>query len=186
MAKGRQILAPERFGLVLHRLAHQLIENFGLFENVCIVGIQEKGVTLSENLITLIKSEEKKIKSIDFGKLDISFYRDDYRFRAKPIKVSPTDIEFSLDGKQVILVDDVLYTGRTIQAALSALQDFGRPSRVDLLVMVDRRFKRQLPIEANFTGITVDAVDDAYVKVIWNEKPGKNNIKIFSADNGGE
>ncbi len=182
MASGRVILSPERFNLILHRLAHQIIENYNEFEDACIVGIQEKGVKLSQELINLLKQELGDKINIPFGKLDISFYRDDYRSREKPIKVSPTDLEFSLDGKRVLLIDDVLYSGRTIQAALSALQDFGRPSKVDLLVMVDRRFNRELPIKPNYLGITVDAVDEAYVKVAWDDKREKHKIQIFSAD----
>lgn len=182
MASGRVILSPERFNLVLHRLAHQIIENYNDFENACIVGIQEKGVKLSEELLKLLRSELGDEVNILFGKLDISFYRDDYRSREKPIKVSPTDLEFSLDGRRVILIDDVLYSGRTIQAALSALQDFGRPSKVDLLVMVDRRFNRELPIRPDYVGITVDAVDEAYVRVAWDDKKHKHKIQIFSAE----
>ncbi len=166
----------------MHRLAHQLIERYEYFEDACIIGIQEKGVTLSQKLIEIIEPEIEN-KKVTFGKLDISFYRDDYRLREKPIKVSPTEIDFSLEGKKVILIDDVLYSGRTIQAALSALQDFGRPTWVDLLVMVDRRFNRHLPIQANFTGITVDSLDAAYVKVRWSEKENDDKVFIYSAEN---
>lgn len=182
MQSGRVILSPERFDIVLRRLAHQLLENYDDFENTCVIGIQEKGVILGQQLKALIEEEDKREEEILFGKLDISFYRDDFRSREIPIKVSPTDIEFSLDGKKVILIDDVLYTGRTIQAALSALQDFGRPSQVDLLVMVDRRFKRQVPIQPDYYGIVVDAFDNAYVRVIWNEKTSKHKVQIFSAE----
>jgi len=182
LAAGRLILAPGKFDLVLHRLANQIIENYNDFDNACIVGIQEKGVILSKHLIEIMKSELPAKNEILFGKLDISFYRDDYRFRETPIKVSPTDLEFSLDGKRVLLIDDVLYSGRTIQAALSALQDFGRPSKVDLLVMVDRRFNRELPIHPDYVGITVDAVDEAYVKVLWDDDKNKHKVQIFSAD----
>lgn len=182
MAAGRIIVQPGRFNLVLHRLANQIIENYDDFEDACIVGIQEKGVTLSKHLIEIIKSEIPAKAEILFGKLDISFYRDDYRLREKPIKVSPTELDFSLDGKRVLLVDDVLYSGRTIQAALSALQDFGRPSKVDLLVMVDRRFNRELPIHPDYVGVTIDAVDEAYVRVSWDDIKDNHKVQIFSAD----
>lgn len=183
MASGRVILSPSKFNFVLERLTHQLIENYGDFENTCIVGIQEKGVTLSQHLLKILETKSGLRKKIEFGKLDISFYRDDYRLRDEPIKVSPTDLEFSLEGKKVILIDDVLYSGRTIQAALSALQDFGRPSKVELLVMVDRRFNRQLPIHSDYTGIVVDALDEAYVRVVWDDAKSAHCIRIFSAEN---
>jgi len=181
LAKGRVILSPKRFNITLKRLAHQLIENYDNFENTCFIGIQEKGVTLSEHLIEVINKEQKK-NLLEFGKLDISFYRDDYRVREKPIKVSPTDIDFSLEDRKVVLIDDVLYSGRTIQAALSAIQDFGRPASVDVLVMVDRRFNRNLPIQPNYFGVVVDALDEAYVKVKWNENSDNHKVFIYSAD----
>ncbi len=183
MASGRVILSPSKFNFVLERLTHQLIENYGDFDNTCIVGIQEKGVRLSQNLIKLLESKSDLKNKIEFGKLDISFYRDDFRLRDQPIKVSPTDLEFSLEGKKVILIDDVLYSGRTIQAALAALQDFGRPLKVELLVMVDRRFNRQLPIHPDYTGIVVDALDEAYVRVVWGDDKNDHRIRIFSAEN---
>lgn len=183
MASGRVILSPSKFNFVLERLTHELIENYGDFDNTCIVGIQEKGVTLSQNLIQILESTSGLKKKIQFGKLDISFYRDDFRLRDQPIKVSPTDLEFSLEGKKVILIDDVLYSGRTIQAALAALQDFGRPLKVELLVMVDRRFNRQLPIHPDYTGIVVDALDEAYVRVVWGQDKSDHRIRIFSAEN---
>jgi pyrimidine operon attenuation protein/uracil phosphoribosyltransferase len=141
MSKGKTILKEGKFRLTLERLAQQLIEEHGDFDNTCIIGIQEKGVELAERILELINIKNKKNK-LQFGKLDTTFYRDDFRTHGKPLRASNTDIEFILDNKHVILVDDVLYTGRTILSALAALQDFGRPSNVQLLVMVDRRFYR--------------------------------------------
>lgn len=181
MSKGRVILSPKVFNITLRRLAHQLIENFDDFSNTSIIGIQEKGVTLAENLIHILQDKFKN-GELEFGKLDISFYRDDYRLRDTPIKVSPTDIDFSLEGKKVILIDDVLYSGRTIQAALSAIQDFGRPMSVDVLVLVDRRFNRSLPIQPNFSGVVVDALDEAYVRVKWDEKGEDHKVFIYSPE----
>jgi len=114
----------------------------------------------------------------DYGKLDITFHRDDFR-RGRQLTPSKNEIEFIIEGKKVILVDDVLYTGRTIQSALNALQHFGRPNSVELLVFVDRRFNRHLPIQANYVGMTVDAINEAYVRVKWKEHSGKDEILFF-------
>lgn len=116
---------------------------------------------------------------LPYGKLDITFYRDDFRHRTKPLEAHPTQINFLVEGKRVILIDDVLYTGRTVQAALTALNHYGRPERVELAVMVDRRFNRHLPIQADYTGITVDALHHAYVRVEWTETHGADQILIF-------
>jgi pyrimidine operon attenuation protein/uracil phosphoribosyltransferase len=149
-------------------------------ENTCILGIQESGVVLAERLIPALKKLYGK-KSILFGKLDISFYRDDFRTRKNPIKVSSTDIEFDLEGKQIILIDDVLYTGRTVHAAISAILDFGRPDKIEFLTLVDRRFNRHFPIKADYKGIIVDALDEAYVKVDWEQIDGEDRILLYSA-----
>lgn len=178
MPKGKVILKPEKFDFTLRRLCHQLIENYDDFNNTCIIGIQDRGAILSDEIVKVLK-EEMGV-SVDYGKLDISFYRDDYRRRDQPISPSQTLIDFLVEGKKVILVDDVLYTGRTIHAAMTALQHFGRPERVELLVFVDRRFNRHLPISADYSGITVDAIEEAYVKVEWGHINGKNQIKFFS------
>lgn len=178
MQKGKVILQEERFKLTLERLAQEIIERHGDLSNCCIIGIQEKGVVLAERIISLIK-QRKKSTDITFGKLDITFYRDDFRTREMPIKATSTEIEFLLDGMEVILVDDVLYTGRTIQSALSALQDYGRPSKVHLMVMVDRRFNRHLPIQPDFTGLVVDSLDKAYVKVLHKEIDDKDQVLLF-------
>ena len=111
------------------------------------------------------------------------FYRDDFRTREIPIRANQTDIEFLLDGKHVILIDDVLYSGRTIQSALSALQDFGRPASIHLLVMVDRRFNRHLPIQPDYSGIVVDSLDEAYVKVEHTHVDGQDRVLLFPVKN---
>ncbi|WP_235295704.1 bifunctional pyr operon transcriptional regulator/uracil phosphoribosyltransferase PyrR [Portibacter marinus] len=180
MSKGRTILTDKRFELTLQRLAHELIENYGDFENTCIIGVQEKGVILAERIHKLIV-ETTKYEHLQLGKLDITFYRDDFRTRVEPLRASSTEIDFLIEGKRVILVDDVLYTGRTIQSALAALQDFGRPDQVELLCMVDRRFNRHLPIQADYIGIRVDAVDEAYVKVEWKGYEDRDRILLFAA-----
>lgn len=179
MSKGRVILSKERFSLTIDRLCHQLIEKYDTFDNTCLIGIQEGGVPLSARIHSRLK-EILGIPTIQYGKLDITFYRDDFRIREKPLKASKTDFQFSLENQNVVLMDDVVYTGRTIQAALTALNDFGRPQQVELVAMVDRRFNRHLPIQSNYIGLTIDALDQAYVKVEWSEKEGEDKILMYS------
>lgn len=182
MQKGKVILNSHIFGITLARLAHQMIETCEDFSNVCIVGIQEQGVILAERLIEIIQ-KSKPEANIEYGKLDITFYRDDFRLRNLPLKASKTEIDFLVENKKVILIDDVVYTGRTIHAAMSALQDFGRPSKVELLCMVDRQYNRHLPIQTDYAGIKIDSIDEAYVRVQWEAVEGKDQILIFSAKN---
>lgn len=179
MQKGRAILNKEQFQLTITRLCHQLIENYPSFEDCCIVGIQDRGSILSDRIMKTMKKLLPKTQ-IDYGKLDITFYRDDFRRRDTPLKASSTHMDFIIENKNVVLIDDVLYTGRTIQAALTALQQFGRPSKVDLLCLVDRRFNRALPIQSNYVGVTVDSIDEAYVKVEWKHIDGEDQILLFS------
>lgn len=179
MQKGKSILTGDHFQLTLRRLTQQLIENYGKFENTCIIGIQPRGVFFADRIVELIREDIPNAK-FDYGKLDITFYRDDFRRRETPIAASQTNIQFIVEDKKVILIDDVLYTGRTIQAALSALLDFGRPSQVELMTLVDRRFHRHLPIQSDYNGITVDALNNAYVKVEWKEAAKKDRILMFS------
>ena len=178
MNKGRIIMESERFGLTIQRLCHQLIESYDDFSDTCLVGIQTRGVWLSERLA--VELDKLGVKNVERGKLDITFYRDDFRIREKPMKASPTEMNFLVEGKRVILVDDVLYTGRTIQAALVALNHYGRPKDVALLSLIDRRFNRHLPIQPDFMGMAVDALDEAYVQVQHQEKHGKDLILSFS------
>lgn len=117
--------------------------------------------------------------TLDHGQLDITFYRDDFRTRAKPLKASSTSMNFLVEDRNVVLVDDVLYTGRTVTAALTALQHYGRPRRILLLTMVDRRFNREVPVKADLSGMRVDSVDEAYVRVEWEEKDGEDRILIY-------
>lgn len=179
MQKGRVILDQERFDLTIERLCHQLIENYGDFENACLIGVQPRGVLLAKRIHKRLKSILKK-KSIQYGELDITFYRDDFRIREKPLAASTTNINFLVENKRVLLIDDVLYSGRTIHAALTALQHYGRPKQVELVALVDRRFNRHLPIQSDYVGLTVDAVDEAYVKVEWKEIDGNDKILLFS------
>lgn len=178
MSNGRIILSKERFALTIDRLCHQLIENHDTFEATCLIGIQQGGIPLLDRIHRRL-IEITGIPDIESGKLDITFYRDDFRRRAKPLRASATEMNFLVEDKSVVLMDDVLYTGRSVQAALTALQHYGRPRKVELLTMVDRRFNRDLPIKADYVGIRVDALDEAYVRVEWQEIEGEDQVLIF-------
>lgn len=178
MSVGKTLLTRERFALTLERLCHQLLEDWGDFSNACVIGIQPRGTLLSnriyERLKQLIGNQE-----IEYGKLDITFFRDDFRMSNAPLAPHPNEIDFIVAGKKVLLIDDCLYTGRTVSAALAALQHYGRPDAVELLVLVDRRFNRHLPIQPDYFGITVDALDEAYIKVRWKETHGEDEVLLF-------
>jgi pyrimidine operon attenuation protein/uracil phosphoribosyltransferase len=178
MSHGRAILTQGRFAFTIDRLCHQLIENYDLFANACLIGIQPRGVLFADRLHQRLL-EITGLAFIEYGKLDITFYRDDFRHRDKPLRASVTQIDFLVENKNVILIDDVLYTGRTVQAAMSALQDYGRAKKVELVALVDRRFNRDLPIRADYTGIRVDALDEAYVKVEWSHLDGEDKILLY-------
>ncbi|MFT4565928.1 MAG: pyrimidine operon attenuation protein/uracil phosphoribosyltransferase [Saprospiraceae bacterium] len=178
MPRGKIILNEVQFGFTIKRLCHELIEEYDQFDNCCIIGIQDKGTILSDRIMLELK--ELVAVPIQYGKLDISFHRDDYRRRKTVIAPSPTEMDFIVEEKRVVLVDDVLYTGRSVHAAMSALQQFGRPKSIELLTFVDRRFNRHFPIQADYFGIRVDAIEEAYVQVEWKAHQGKDQIKFFA------
>jgi len=178
MSVGKTLLTRERFALTLERLCHQLLEDWGDFSNACVIGIQPRGTLLSNRIYERLKQLTDN-QEIEYGKLDITFFRDDFRMTDAPFAPHPNEIDFIVAGKKVLLIDDVLYTGRTISAALAALQHYGRPDAVELLVLVDRRFNRELPIQPDYFGIAVDALDEAYIKVRWQETHGDDEILLF-------
>ncbi len=161
------ILEKQQLHLTLRRLAHQLVEDLTSLENVVFVGLQPRGVQVSHLIVDHVQ-ELFPGEKIQYGVLDITFYRDDVRSELH--KANTTDIPFSIEDKQVILIDDVLYTGRTIRAALDALQDFGRPRKVELCVLVNRRFNRELPIQPDYFGKAIDTVQSQKVKVEWDRE----------------
>src|SRR4051812_15782333 len=161
-----QLMSASEIDRSLVRLAHEILEKSQDLDKLAFIGIRRRGVPLAQRLARKIESLEKR--AIPVGILDINLYRDDLTtVDIKPV-VSATDIPFSVQGKDVILMDDVLYTGRTIRAALDALFDHGRPSRVQLLVLIDRGH-RELPIEARFVGRTVQTSDSEIIEVKFQE-----------------
>ena len=173
------LLDGQRFQITIQRLCHQLIENPDNFDHSVIIGIQPRGVFLANRIIEELKKTLPSVK-IESGNLDITFFRDDFRRKDGLLIPSSTEIDFIIEGKKVILVDDVLWTGRTIRAAMDALQSFGRPEKVELLTLVDRRFSRHLPIEADYIGIKVDTIDSQKVIVNWKETDHEDKVILLS------
>ena len=172
----KPVLNQQQIELTIKRLANQILENHLQLENTALIGIQPRGIFLSDRIIKELHNEVDPA-NIHYGKLDITFYRDDIR---KELHVpNKTDIHFSIEGKKVILIDDVLYTGRTIRAALDALMDFGRPEKVELMVLIDRRYSRQLPIQPDYTGKSIDSIVTQKVKVYWKENDGKDEVVLI-------
>lgn len=171
------LLSSKEINIILHRLACQLLENHLDFKDTVLIGIQPRGTFVAQRLVKILR-EEYKVKEVKAGFLDITFYRDDFRRGDKTLAATETKIDFIIEDKNVVLIDDVLYTGRSINAALSAIQSFGRPKEVELLTLIDRRFSRHLPIQPNYRGRQVDAINDEKVKVMWKENDGKDEIYL--------
>lgn len=173
------LLSSKEINIILHRLACQLLEHHLDFTETALIGIQPRGIYLAQRLSKILK-EDYGVKQINLGLLDITFYRDDFRRGEKTLEASSTKIDFLVEGKKVVLIDDVLYTGRSIRAALTAIQSFGRPKEIELLTLIDRRFSRHLPIQPNYRGRQVDAINEEKVKVMWKENDGKDIIYLVS------
>jgi pyrimidine operon attenuation protein/uracil phosphoribosyltransferase len=173
------LLNSKEINIILHRLACQLIENHPGFEDTVIIGIQPRGVYMADRIIKVLE-DEYGIKNISNGQLDITFYRDDFRRSDKPLEANNTKIDFIVEDKHVVFIDDVLYTGRSIRAALTAIQSFGRPKSIELLTLIDRRFSRHLPIQPDYNGRQVDAINNEKVKVHWKENEGEDAVYVIS------
>ena len=173
----KTLLKNDQLNITLQRLAHQLVENHTSFTNTVIIGIQPRGIFLSDRIAKMVKKITGN-KKIEYGKLDITFYRDDVQSRDIQVPTD-TDIPFTIQDKTVVLIDDVLHTGRTIRSAMDALIDFGRPKKVELLVLIDRRFSRELPVQPDYVGHTVDTIQTQKVIVYWLEKDGKDEVVLI-------
>lgn len=177
----RIILNPTQFDLTIKRLAHQLIENYNNFSDTVIIGLQPRGTFLAERIKKELISIDKKIK-IDLGALDVTFFRDDFRRQNEPLIPNKTEVNFIIENKRVILIDDVLFTGRTIRAGLDAMLAFGRPKTVELLVLINRRYKRHLPIQADYIGKNVHSIVSERVKVSWKDTDKEDNVILYTPD----
>ncbi len=177
------LLDNQLFDITIRRLCHQLIENHGSFENVIMVGLQPRGIFLADRIKASLEHILKK--EIPLGYLDITFFRDDFRRRDKPLKANATHMPFILEDKKVILIDDVLFTGRSIRAALDAMTAFGRPLLVELLVLIERKYTRHLPIEPTYIGRSVNTIQSQRVEVEWKSQGAKNdNIWLVNKTSG--
>ena len=171
------LLDANQIDIIINRLVCQLIENHNDFTNTVLIGLQPRGIYLLEKLLDVL-SKKYKDKIITSGNLDYTFFRDDFRRNEKTIKVKPSNIEISIENKKVVLIDDVLFTGRSIRAAMSSIDSYGRPECIELMVLIDRRFKRELPIEANYFGAKIDTIDGDRVSVVWGNNKDDNVVYI--------
>lgn len=171
------LLSAKEVNIILHRLACQLIENHHDFSNTILIGIQPRGPFLAKRLATILE-QDYKISNIKLGFLDITFFRDDFRRGEKTLEANKTEINFIVEDKKVVFIDDVLYTGRSIRSALTAVQSFGRPAEIELLTLIDRRFSRHLPIQPDYRGRQVDAINNERVVVKWLENDGEDLVLL--------
>ncbi len=159
--------------ITINRLVQQVIEQHETFSNSVIIGLQPRGKYFANRL-------KKRLDSIldieiPIGYLDTTFYSEDFRRKAIPLKIERTEIPFLLENKKVILVDDVLFTGRTVRSALTAMSEFGRPASVELLVLIDRKYSRNLPIQPDYVGKSVNTIQSQQVLVEWKEQGFKKD-----------
>lgn len=176
----KELLNTRHIDIIINRLACELIENHGKFDDTVLIGLQPRGVHLLPRLIKRLKANG--VEKVENGSLDTTFYRDDFRRRSEPIKPNQTEINVLLENKKVVFVDDVLFTGRSVRSAMDAILSFGRPSEMELLVLIDRRFSRELPIQPDYTGKQVDSLASQKVLVQWEEEQGKDVVYLLKSE----
>lgn len=174
----RMLLRGEALQFTLERLAHHLIENHGDFSNTLLVGLQPRGADLARALVERLNAAG--CPQVELGFLDSTYYRDDFRRRDEPLSANKTDMPFLVEGKRVVFIDDVLYTGRSVRSAMDAIHAYGRPSEIELLVLIDRRLSRHLPIQPNYVGKTVDVVSTERIRVHWSPEDGDHTVELIS------
>lgn len=176
---NRLLLDTIEVNIILNRLACQLCETHKDFSNSVLIGVQPRGAVLAKRLLSILANDHK-LTEISNGFLDITFFRDDFRRTEKVLSASENLMDVSVEGKKIVLIDDVLYTGRSIRAALTAIDSYGRPSEIQLLTLIDRRFSRHLPIQPDYLGRQVDAIADEKVLVHWKEEHGEDAVYILN------
>lgn len=181
MNEPRILLHEDRIAVMIRRIAYELYENHEELDNLAVIGLQPRGVVFARRVHALLR-EISGIQNIPFGELDVTFYRDDFRRKDEPLTPSTNSINFLIENMDVVLMDDVLYTGRSVRAAMDALTAYGRPAKVELAVLVDRRYSRELPIEPDYTGASVDTRAHDKVKVQWKEQNENDCVWLLTAD----
>jgi pyrimidine operon attenuation protein / uracil phosphoribosyltransferase len=176
------LLGSEALRVTLNRLCRELIENHNDFSNTAIIGLQPRGSLLAIRLVQLLQNQFH-IPNIELGFLDSTFFRDDFRRRDQPLKANQTKIDFLVEGKKVVFIDDVLFTGRSVRSAMDAIHSFGRPDAIELLCLIDRKFTRHLPIQPNYTGRQVEAISTERVLVNWVEETGADAVFLINSSN---
>lgn len=174
----RVLIDAEKMDLIITRLCYQLIENYENINELAIVGIQPRGTFFSDRIVSKLKEIDASLNPL-YGKIDPTFYRDDFRTKEAPLVPNATEFDFLIDSKKVVMVDDVFFTGRTVRAALDAMHDFGRPAKVDLMVLINRRFSKELPLRPDFIGERVDSVAEERVTVEWKETHDKDQVLLY-------
>lgn len=178
--ESRIILDSRQLNLSIERICYQLIENHNDFNGTVLVGLQPRGVYVAQRIHQRL--EKLTGKQILLGSLDVTFNRDDHRRRDMPLIPSKTKMDFLVEQKKVVMIDDVLFTGRTIRAGMDAMMAFGRPAMIELVVLIDRRFTRHLPIEPNYVGVRIDTIVSEKVEVALTENGGNDTVKLYSPE----
>lgn len=168
MNQKRLVLSSPLLEIVISRLCQELIENHGDFADSVLLGLQPRGIYLAERVARELSRTLGR--AMPLGYLDATFYRDDFRRRDTPLRPNTTNVPFLIENKRVILIDDVMATGRMVRAALDAMSAFGRPRKVELLVLIDRRYNRDLPIKPDYVGQRVNTLESQRVLVEWTEQ----------------
>ena len=172
MSQPKLLLNHQQIQLIVKRLTLQLLENHGDFSQTAIVGLQPRGLAFAAKILKSLSELAPEI-ACKYGELDHTFFRDDVG-RGEIMIPKPSNIHFSTENLRIVLIDDVLYTGRSIRSSIDALMSFGRPSQIELMVLVNRKFQRELPIEPNYIGTNIDSRNTGgYVKVEWMQEDEK-------------
>ena len=173
----REIINSRELNITLNRFCCKLVENHGDFSESILIGLQPRGTQVLERIVRLLENEYN-VKNIRTGLLDITFYRDDFRRREGHLQPNKTKIDFLVEDQKVVFIDDVLYTGRSVRAAMDAILSFGRPAKMELLTLIDRRFSRDLPIQPDYKGRQVDSIESQRVEVLWKEINGRDAVLL--------
>jgi len=182
MLEQKEILNQQSISLTIERLCHELIEAHNIFRNTVLIGVQPRGTYLNNRILQKLNMIIPN-NSIESGNVDISFHRDDLMRRDQPILPEEMDMDVSVEGKDIVLIDDVLFTGRSIRSAIDAIITFGRPKSIELLTLIDRKFSRHLPIQPNYVGKTINVMGSEKIIVEWKETSGIDRVLMRKSEN---